>query len=243
MTASREMPKYKCHKKVWALKIKGIIDNKATTPELAFEDEDYAPLSVDWDWYYRHKPQAGGYYVVYADGYKSYSTAQAFESGYTRIDPLSRPAQDDRKPLSPASVEQFNGLLENAARIDGAMPTQGDQTEETNRSGYPVKNAAYWRREYRKLVDDQSKRIAELEDKCRGMQDYSKYLESRLVATRLAGFNECKEAAVKVCDAMSSYSHNVDPGNSYYQGRGDGASDCAEEIRALTPSAPKGEQA
>ncbi|MCK9988658.1 MAG: hypothetical protein AzoDbin1_05130 [Azoarcus sp.] len=28
----------------------------------------------------------GGYYVVYEDGYKSFSPAIAFESGYTRID-------------------------------------------------------------------------------------------------------------------------------------------------------------
>ena len=33
----------------------------------------------------KHDPQAGGYYVVYADGYQSFSPAQAFEEGYTRI--------------------------------------------------------------------------------------------------------------------------------------------------------------
>ena len=33
----------------------------------------------------RHKPKAGGYYVVYDDGYKSYSPAKAFEEGYVRI--------------------------------------------------------------------------------------------------------------------------------------------------------------
>jgi len=34
---------------------------------------------------YKHKPEVGGYYVVYADGYKSFSPAQAFEEGYTRV--------------------------------------------------------------------------------------------------------------------------------------------------------------
>ena len=30
----------------------------------------------------KHKPHAGGYYVVYDDGYKSFSPAKAFEEGY-----------------------------------------------------------------------------------------------------------------------------------------------------------------
>jgi hypothetical protein len=33
----------------------------------------------------KHSPQAGGYYVVYEDGYRSYSPAAAFEAGYTLI--------------------------------------------------------------------------------------------------------------------------------------------------------------
>lgn len=33
----------------------------------------------------KHKPEVGGYYVVYEDGYKSFSPAGAFESGYTPL--------------------------------------------------------------------------------------------------------------------------------------------------------------
>lgn len=33
----------------------------------------------------RHKPENGGYYVRYADGYESYSPAKAFEEGYTLV--------------------------------------------------------------------------------------------------------------------------------------------------------------
>lgn len=33
----------------------------------------------------KHGPQVGGYYVVYADGYISYSPAAAFEDGYRLI--------------------------------------------------------------------------------------------------------------------------------------------------------------
>lgn len=82
---TREMPRYECHKQVWALKIKEVLGDKAPTPTLVFEDDGYAPISVDWGWYFKHKPRPGGYYVVYADGYKSYSPAKAFEDGYTRI--------------------------------------------------------------------------------------------------------------------------------------------------------------
>ena len=92
----REMPKYQSHKKVWALKIKEIVfdsdlakedgnretDGSATiTPE----EEGYAPFKVDAAYCHKHKPQAGGYYVVYADGYKSWSPADVFEEGNTRI--------------------------------------------------------------------------------------------------------------------------------------------------------------
>lgn len=33
----------------------------------------------------KHAPKAGGYFVAYEDGYKSWSPAEAFESGYTRL--------------------------------------------------------------------------------------------------------------------------------------------------------------
>ena len=56
----QEMPRYECHKQVWALKIKEVHDNKVTTPTLVFDEDGYAPISVDWDWYYKHKPHPGG---------------------------------------------------------------------------------------------------------------------------------------------------------------------------------------
>lgn len=89
--AQREMPRYRCHKEVWALKIKDITDPTEPGNEsdgsrvLHFADGDYAPLRVPHDYVHKHKPQAGGYYVVYVDGYKSWSPAEAFESGYSRI--------------------------------------------------------------------------------------------------------------------------------------------------------------
>jgi len=94
-TAQREMPRYQSHKKVWALKIAKIVtdlelaqkedretDGSATiTPA----EEGYGPFKVDGDYMRKHQPTVGGYYVVYEDGYKSFSPAEAFESGYTEL--------------------------------------------------------------------------------------------------------------------------------------------------------------
>jgi hypothetical protein len=49
------------------------------------EEKRYAPFHVPQDYIEKHSPQVGGYYVVYKDGYKSFSPADAFEEGYTRI--------------------------------------------------------------------------------------------------------------------------------------------------------------
>lgn len=46
----------------------------------------YAPFRVSAEYMRRHRPQPGGYFVVYADGYQSYSPAKAFEEGYARIE-------------------------------------------------------------------------------------------------------------------------------------------------------------
>lgn len=92
--AQMEMPRYKCHKQVWALKIAEVRD-AASEPNTESDgsriivpaDSRYAPFRVEWDYVRKHKPEAGGYYVVYDDGYKSFSPAKAFEDGYTLIAP------------------------------------------------------------------------------------------------------------------------------------------------------------
>ena len=86
---SREMPRYQCHKRVWALKIADLRSTASPNEEsdgslLVVPAEDgYGPFKVDYQYVSKHKPQVGGYYVVYSDGYKSFSPADAFESGYT----------------------------------------------------------------------------------------------------------------------------------------------------------------
>lgn len=96
MCTECEMPKYRSHKEVHALKIKAISFDvdlaKAEGREtdgsamITPEEDGYAPFKVDCDYLRKHQPKVGGYYVVYKDGYKSWSPAQAFEEGYTRIE-------------------------------------------------------------------------------------------------------------------------------------------------------------
>lgn len=91
-TVSKGMPRYQSHKKVWALKIKSIMKTNTCencewdgTYTITPENDEYSPFKVDNVYYRKHEPKVGGYYVVYEDGYKSFSPADAFESGYTLI--------------------------------------------------------------------------------------------------------------------------------------------------------------
>ena len=52
---------------------------------LHFEDGTEPPKHVPDSYAEKHHPKAGGYYVKYADGYESFSQADAFETGYTEI--------------------------------------------------------------------------------------------------------------------------------------------------------------
>jgi len=81
----REMPRYKCHKEVWALKIAEMAIGENEESSLLEVEEGYGPIEVSADYMAKHQPRIGGYYVVYKDGYKSFSPAEAFEEGYTRI--------------------------------------------------------------------------------------------------------------------------------------------------------------
>lgn len=87
-----QMPLYVCHKEVHALKIAAVKGTSKQGEEwdgtmlLEFEEEGYGDLLVTKEWAAKHEPKAGGYYVVYEDGYASWSPAQAFEGGYKRVD-------------------------------------------------------------------------------------------------------------------------------------------------------------
>lgn len=80
-----EMPKYQCHKKVWALKIKKVVVNSDGTAVVTPSEKGFGEFDLESGYVNKHKPQAGGYYVQYEGGYESYSPEDAFESGYSLI--------------------------------------------------------------------------------------------------------------------------------------------------------------
>jgi hypothetical protein len=88
---SAEMPKYRSHKTVSALRIAelrspgGPQDETDGSLVMVPDDPRYGAVLLDAAYVKKHQPKVGGYYVVYADGYKSWSPAEAFEEGYTRI--------------------------------------------------------------------------------------------------------------------------------------------------------------
>jgi hypothetical protein len=83
-----EMPRYVSHKKIWALEISSVTHKTDGGGDwiLEFADKGYAPkiFSGNDDIFARYKPVAGDFYVVYQDGYKSFSPRKAFLEGYTR---------------------------------------------------------------------------------------------------------------------------------------------------------------
>ena len=86
MSESMEIPKYRSIKLVRALKIAGVRAFWSQSGGLIVpEDENFAPFTVSAEYMEKHKPKAGGYYVVYKDGYKSWSPAEAFESGHVKV--------------------------------------------------------------------------------------------------------------------------------------------------------------
>ena len=86
MSKEKELPKYKSHKEVWALRIKEIVVNPNGSRDLFFEEEGYNPLNVGEDYVRRLNPSAGGYYLKYKDGSESFRGAEAFEEGNTLIE-------------------------------------------------------------------------------------------------------------------------------------------------------------
>lgn len=95
------LPKYKCHKEVHALKIASVEfdwevakreGDRETDGSATFTfAEGFSPFKVTPLYVTKHlrgldKTEiVGGYIVFYEDGYQSFSPAKAFEDGYTRV--------------------------------------------------------------------------------------------------------------------------------------------------------------
>lgn len=87
---SKELPRYKCHKIVHALKIVQIDSYPSSHIVLHFSEEEFSPENIfehsnEFNRFTAREGDDLGYYIVYEDGYISWSPTKAFEEGYTRI--------------------------------------------------------------------------------------------------------------------------------------------------------------
>ena len=83
-----KLPQYRSHKCVQAAKITSItklaqIGTDPTGSVLAFDEAE--SIIVPDTFIAKHAPQVGGYFIIYPDGYMSFSPAGVFEDGYTSI--------------------------------------------------------------------------------------------------------------------------------------------------------------
>ena len=88
MDEQRELPKYKSHKEVWAIKIADATrDPNGVSVTITPAEAGYGPFQVDSDWMRRFDGDESdmGYFVRYEDDYASWSPSKAFEEGYTLI--------------------------------------------------------------------------------------------------------------------------------------------------------------
>lgn len=77
-----ELPQYQRTQKAGALRIAAIIPNPRGV-ELHFENTRYAPIQVGMNWVSLNMPEAGGYFVVFEDGFDGYRPAAQFDAEYT----------------------------------------------------------------------------------------------------------------------------------------------------------------
>lgn len=90
------LPTYRSIKLVKAAKITRLerIDEQQCNVITVDTGRRHADIQVTDAWLQKHEPQVGGYFVVYQDGYCSYSPSVPFEKGHIRID--SPAAETDR---------------------------------------------------------------------------------------------------------------------------------------------------
>ena len=90
----RELPKWKCHKEVWADEVITVRDHSneynncpvENCAHISWELKGGGFVHIDKELQRRGGDNpVGGYFVVYADGYRSWSPKKAFEDGYTKL--------------------------------------------------------------------------------------------------------------------------------------------------------------
>jgi hypothetical protein len=112
----QSLPRYQCHKVVGAERITRV-RVVFGTPRVFLGNEGGANFRLSPEWYKRHRPKAGDYLVVYADGYLSVSPASAFEGGYRPLSTVVfEPEEAERRAIDHDATMTY---LDNAY---GALP-------------------------------------------------------------------------------------------------------------------------
>jgi hypothetical protein len=128
LNGSRELPRYQSHKIVWALKIKLVVPELKGQATIYPYEEGYHPFLVSAEYVRKHQPSSGGYYVLYADGYESWSPQVQFEDGNSPIET----AKIGNKYQAILTIDSKYGIkLEGAklviCKIDNGEPLPNDE--------------------------------------------------------------------------------------------------------------------
>ena len=128
MPTEQELPLYDCHKQARAAQILAVRHHVDRTGTLVFMNPDFPNLNVESAYMEKHKPESGGYFVVYKDGYASFSPQRAFEDGYSRT------------PADPSEFAVWKGqggrYFWNLKALNGKLVCNG------RTSGYNTKDSA-----------------------------------------------------------------------------------------------------
>jgi hypothetical protein len=109
----REMPQFRCHKVVHALPIAAIAkadEDGREAVTIVPQDPEFAAFEAPDGWRDRCRAtiEDAGVYVVYEDGYASWSPTKAFEEGYTPIEAGEATGEAERAPALRADHELVN---------------------------------------------------------------------------------------------------------------------------------------
>jgi len=88
-----QLPRYQCHKVVQAVKIGSLeVNPYAGSVMIVPADPKLLPFHTraDFDERYFGTAEDRGYFVLYEDGYESWSPSEVFENGYARIESPSK---------------------------------------------------------------------------------------------------------------------------------------------------------
>ena len=107
------MKQYKCHKIVQAAIITNIRPEQGGYKRLCLDSG--GDKVMPFEWVKKNNPQIGGYFVLYADGYMSYSPWQAFEEGYELLELVDQPVPEPEPAAGETSMADSLARLEKEA--------------------------------------------------------------------------------------------------------------------------------